>query len=132
MQSYEPTLEAVVFKEINDYEEHLTHEIDQIKERTNLKDVEKQVWINNLEIMKNYRIQRAVNKIYYMHCIENIKNVIKRERIREINTPFYEKYWHVLQTLQGTLEEGRYSVKTDLIVQSNHNNQMMAKLTIGV
>ncbi len=130
MQSYEPKLETIVLKESQAYEEHLNDEIEQIKKRTNLKDIEKQVWINNLEIMKNYRIQRAVNKIYYMHCIESIKRIIKRERIKEIDTPFYEKYWHVLQTLQGNIEEGMESLHTDLQVKYDKDKKMIAKLLV--
>ena len=131
MKLYEPTLEEDTLTEIDGYKEHLEAEIAQIDQRAYLKDVEKQVWVDNLKIMKDYRIQRAVNKIYYMHCINNIKNVINRERIKEINAPFYEKYWHVLQTLQGSLETGRYSVKTKLKVEANENKQMIAKLFMG-
>ena len=132
MQKYEPDLDGEVTAESDKYEEHITQEIDMVKQNRILNSIEKHVWVTNLELMRKYRKQRAVNKIYYMHCINNIKKIIQRENIKEINTPFYEKYWHVLQTLQGSLEEGRYSVKTDLIVQSDDNNRMMAKLTIGI
>ncbi|MEA3499314.1 MAG: hypothetical protein U9R16_09675 [Campylobacterota bacterium] len=132
MEKYEPQLHIEVEDEANSYEKHIDEEIEKVNQNRVLSSIEKQIWIKNIEVMREYRKQRAVNKIYYMHCIKNLKDVIQREKIKEVNTPFYEKYWHVLQTLQGTLEEGRYSVKTDLIVQSNHNDQMMAKLTIGV
>ena len=99
-----------------------------IKSRTNLKESEKIAWVNNLEIMRKYRIQRAINKIYYMHSIELIKEVIQREKIKEIDTPFFEKYWHVLQTIQGALEEGRYSVHTRLEIVKIDDDAMIAKL----
>ena len=129
--NFEPTLEEDTKQEIDGYKKHLEDEINQIQQRAYLKDIEKDIWIKNLKLMKEYRIQRAINKIYYMHCINNIKNVINRERIKEINAPFYEKYWHVLQTLQGNLEVGKYSVKTNLKVELNENNQMIAKLFMG-
>jgi hypothetical protein len=129
MKSYESDLHDNTIKEIAGFKEHLDMEVEQVNQRAYLKDVEKKVWINNLEIMKEYRIQRAVNKIYYMHCINNIKTVINRERIKEIDTPFSERYWHVLQTLQGSLEGGKYPVRTNLRVEPE-NDQMVAKLTI--
>jgi hypothetical protein len=132
MEKYEPNLDIEITSEADKYAEHILEEIQKVKDNKILNSIEKEVWINNLDVMKEYRIQRAVNKIYYMHCINNIRNVIKREGIKEINTPFYEKYWHVLQTLQGVLEEGRDSVKTNLKVEPNDNSQMMAKLYIGV
>ncbi|MCK5111311.1 MAG: hypothetical protein KAQ94_07300 [Arcobacteraceae bacterium] len=128
---YEPGIDKKVEDEAFRYKEHISQEIEKVHENKILKDVEKDVWIKNIEVMKDYRIQRAVNKIYYMHCINNIRNIVKREDIKEIDTPFYEKYWHVLQTLQGTLEEGRYSKHTVLKVIKNEDGQMMAKLTIG-
>ncbi|MEA3553871.1 MAG: hypothetical protein U9R39_05665 [Campylobacterota bacterium] len=132
MKKYEPNLDIEMEKESDDYSEHISDEVQKVKDNNTLSLIEKQVWISNLEVMREYRIQRANNKIYYMHCIKNIKNVVKRESIKCISAPFYEKYWHVLQTLQGMLEEGRDSIKTNLRVQSDENNQMMAKLYIGV
>ena len=131
MKKYEPTLDKEIETEANSYSKHIEDEIQKVNENKILSGVEKQVWINNIEVMREYRVQRAVNKIYYRHCINNIKDVIKRENIKDITTPFYEKYWHVLQTLQGVLEEGRDSKKTNLKVESNKNKQMMAKLHIG-
>jgi len=128
--SYEPTLKDDVVKEELRYEQHLEDEIDTVRNRTELKDIERTAWINNLNIMKSYKIQRAINKIYYMHCVKNISQIIKREKIKEIDTPFYEKYWHVLQTIQGSLSEGRDSVGSNLEIDTK-SSSMTAKLFIN-
>jgi len=130
LNSYSTTLEQDVEDAEKSYTQKIDEEIEHIKMRTNLKETEKNVWVNNLEIMRNYRIQRSINKIYYMQSIELIKEIIKREEIKEIDTPFYEKYWHVLQTIQGALEEGRRSVHTELKIERSNEN-MIAKLIIG-
>ncbi len=130
MQSYELNLEEEVQNEKSAYELKINKEIDAINCRDNLKAIEKKAWINNIKIMKNYRIQRAINKIYYMHCIHKIKEIIKRENIKEIDTPFYEKYWHVLETIRGNLEVGRDSVKTNLHITNQHDGNMIAKLVM--
>ncbi|MGB5866850.1 MAG: hypothetical protein WBG69_03150 [Arcobacteraceae bacterium] len=131
LDSYSTTLEQDVENEEKSYTLKIDEEIEHIKTRDNLKEAEKDAWINNLEIMRKYRIQRSINKIYYMHSIELIKQIIKREKIKEIDTPFFEKYWHVLQTIQGALEEGRNSVHTNLEIQKVGDDQMIAKLFIG-
>jgi len=131
LDAYSTTLEDDVKKAQEFYKNKIDEEIAQIKIRTNIKELEKAAWVNNLEIMRKYRIQRAVNKIYYMQSIHLIKEVIKRERIKEIDTPFFEKYWHVLQTIQGALEEGKNSVKTNLEIVKQDNNTMIAKLFMG-
>jgi len=130
LNSYSTTLEQDVEDAEKSYTQKIDEEIEHIKMRTNLKETEKNVWVNNLEIMRKYRIQRSINKIYYMQSIELIKEIIKREEIKEIDTPFYEKYWHVLQTIQGALEEGRRSVHTELKIERSNEN-MIAKLIIG-
>jgi hypothetical protein len=130
MLSYEPDLKEMVVKEEISYEKHLDEEIAQIESRQDLKSIEIRAWVNNLKLMKKYRIQRATNKIYYHHCVEDIAKVIKRERIKEIDTPFYEKYWHVLQTIQGRISEGRDSVGSELKVESGEKG-MVAKLFIN-
>lgn len=130
MNTYEPNLKETVMQEEIKYEEHLQEEIAHVQLREDLKDIEKETWINNLKIMQPYRIQRAVNKIYYIHCVADIAKVIKREKIKEIDTPFYEKYWHVLQTIQGTLSEGRDSVGSDLKVE-NTPEGMIAKMFVN-
>jgi hypothetical protein len=130
MLSYEPDLKERVIQEEIGYEKHLDEEIEQVKERKDLQPIEIDTWVNNLKIMKKYRIQRAINKIYYQHCVHDIAKVIKREKIKEIDTPFFEKYWHVLQTIQGALSEGRDSVGSDLKVESSDKG-MISKLFIN-
>jgi hypothetical protein len=130
MHSYEPNLNEEVIQEEVRYELHLQDEILHVQERADLKEIEKDIWINNLNIMQQYRIQRAVNKIYYLHCVKDIARIIKREKIKEIDTPFYEKYWHVLQTIQGALSEGRDSVGSDIKIETTDKG-MIAKMFIN-
>lgn len=92
--------------------------------------MEKKTFINNLEIMKDYKIQRAKNKIFYFHVIDTICEVIHREKIKEINTPFYEKFWHILQTIEGELSSNKYKIKSNLdIIQKDEF--LNAKLVIA-
>ncbi len=130
LNAHSPALAETITKEEEYYSLKIADEIKTIEERTNISEGEKKAWIGNLEIMKDYRIQRAVNKIYYVHSISLIKEIIMRENINEIDTPFYEKYWHVLQTIQGAVEEGRYSKHTNLVIVKK-DDTMIAKLLIG-
>jgi hypothetical protein len=128
MLAYEPNLEQNIMREKESYEIKLNDEIEQASQKENLSELQQDILVKNLEIMKDYRIQRAVNKIYYMHNIHEIGEIIKREKITEIDTPFYEKYWHVLRTIQGELAKGKSSIKTDLKIEKNSNDEMVAKL----
>ncbi|MEA3384474.1 MAG: hypothetical protein U9Q20_07385 [Campylobacterota bacterium] len=130
MKSYEPELEKIANDEATNYGLKLEEEIQDIDKNQTINSTEKTAWINNLKIMKEYRVQRAINKIYYMHAIEYISTVIKREHIKEIDAPFYEKYWHVLQTIEGQFSNIKTPISTNLKVEPDKNGELIAKLII--
>ena len=131
MLRFEPTLEKSVIEEKASYAKHLDEEIEHIEHREHMNPLNKEIFLNNYKIMKEYRLQRAVNKMYYMHCIKEIVDVIKKEHIREIDAPFQEKYWHVLQTIEGSLISLKSSLSCDLRIERDKDNNLIAKLFIN-
>ncbi len=130
MLRYEPSLTDSVEAEALTYEKKLNQEMEDIKNQKALSEIEKDVWIKNLEIMKDYRVQRAINKIFYIHSIYEIVEVIKREKIKEIDTPFYEKYWHVLKSIEGTINSQKGSLRANIAVE-NKNGAIKTILRIS-
>ena len=98
-----PNLENIMDEEISSYIIHLDNKEDHINNQVHLTKIEKQAYIANLRIMREYLIQRAKNKIFYEHCIDTIAQSIIHHKIKEIDTPFNEKFWHILQTIEGKL-----------------------------
>ena len=98
-----PNLENTMDEEISAYMIHLDKKEEDINNQTHLSEIEKQTYIANIRIMRDYLIQRAKNKIFYIHCIDTIAQSIIHHKIKELNTPFNEKFWHILQTLEGKL-----------------------------
>ncbi len=132
LSKYENELEEHIKTEVQNYKEKIKCEIESVQKMKNINDIEKNIWIENINIMTDYRIQRAINKIYYMHCINDIKYIILKKRIKEIDTPFNEKFWHVLETIQGALESGKKSVSTKLEEVTLDNGNMIMKLHINI
>lgn len=130
LQQYEAHLEEAVENEEKRYELKIQDEINSVQQNRYLTQIDKDAWCENINIMKEYRIQRAINKIYYIHCINDIKNIIRREKIKEIDTPFDERFWHVLETIEGALETGKNSVATKLQEETNNDGNMIIKLYI--
>lgn len=129
LKQYEPDIQKIAEDEMIEYSHKLDEEIESIDNRALLNPLEKQTLKNNLKLMKDYRIQRAVNKIYYMHTIKDIARIIKREQIKEIDAPFYEKFWHILQTIEGELARHRISSKLKL---TNENDNLKLHLFINI
>ncbi|MBT8349309.1 MAG: hypothetical protein HKP62_07690 [Sulfurovum sp.] len=130
LKYYENDVEECVSKECEKYKKKIKHEIEHIQSLTHLENIDKEVWIKNIEIMKDYRIQRAINKIYYMHCIQNITQVVRHKKIKEIRTPFNKNFFHVLNTLKGALITGKPSLDTKVIEEYDKDNNMILRLVI--
>ncbi len=131
LKCHESGVEEKVKEEGYQYEQKMLQEIETIQNLPHLTDIDKEVWIKNIELMKVYRIQRAVNKRCYIHCIQNIIQVIKNKQIQEITTPFNKSFFHVLNSIRGALIAGKPSLDAKVIEENNKDDHMIVKLSIG-
>ncbi len=129
LTTFYPKLQEIVEKKIDNYITHLDYEKESVENHLLLSDIEKDVYLNNLQIMREYKIQRTTNKIFYFLCIKAITKLIIKNQIKEIDTPFTEKFWHILKSIQGKLFQNK--IKTDLKVL-NINNTLISKLYINI
>ena len=127
--TFHPDLEDTMNKEIESYMNHLDSEENEVKNRINLSTIEKDTFIANLKLMRKYKTQRAINKIFYFHCIETIVETILKYKIKEIDTPFNERYWHILQTIEGKLSTQKISSNLKMI---DENSALKAMLLINI
>ena len=127
--NFHPDLEEVMNKEIDSYTKHLDSEEEAVNNRTILSKIEKEIFIANLKLMRKYKTQRAKNKIFYFHCIETIVEVILKYKIKELDTPFNERFWHILQTIEGNLSTHKISSNLKMIEE---NNVLKAMLLINI
>ena len=131
LKCHESGVEEKVEEEGLQYEQKMQHEIEHIRNLPHLTDIDKEVWIKNIELMKVYRIQRAINKRCYIHCIQNIIQVIKHQKIQEITTPFNKSFFHVLNSIRGALIAGKPSLDAKVIGENDKDNNMIVKLSVG-
>ena len=129
IMKFHPDLEETMKKEMDSYNTHLDNEEESVKNRKDLLDIEKDIFIQNLRLMRNYKIQRAKNKVFYFHYIETIVETIMKHKIKEINTPFNMKFWHILQSIEGKLSSHRIGSSLKVL---NENNSLKAVLSINL
>jgi len=130
LKCHESGVEEKIEEEECHYEEKMLQEIETIRNLQYLTDIDKEVWIKNIELVKGYRMQRAVNKRCYIHCIHNIIEVIKHNNIKEITTPFNRNFFHVLNSICGALITGKPSLDAKVLEENDKDNNMIVKLTI--
>lgn len=131
IKRYEPKLEEHIQIEEKKYELHIQDEIKDVENHKVLNDEEKRVWINNINIMKDYMIQREINKLFYIHLIKAIKDIIKENSVHEIDIDFSLEHWHVLSTISGNLEYGTKSVSTTIKMEVNENKDFFIRMIIN-
>ena len=131
IKRYEPKLEEHIQIEEKKYELHIQDEIKDVENHKVLNDEEKRVWINNINIMKEYMMQREINKLFYIHLIKAIKDIIKENSVHEIDIDFSLEHWHVLSTISGNLEYGTKSVSTTIKMEVNENKDFFMRMIIN-
>lgn len=132
LKRYEARIEESISEECKKYERKRAHEIEHIQQIPYLTDIDKEVWIKNIEIMQQYRVQRAINKMYYMHTIQDIIQVIKDKKIKQISVPFNKNFFHVLNTIKGALITGKPSLEAKVTEEYDKDQIMVLKLTIRI
>ncbi len=130
LKRYEPKLESHIDSEMILYEQHIDEMISEVRELP-LSSEEQDVWIENINIMRRYLIQREINKLYYIHCIKAIKKIIHDDKIAEIDINFTINNWHILESIAGNLEYGAKSIHTEIVVRPDSNGTLMARLLIN-
>ena len=122
LKKYCPDFDELLDKTNHNVEEEIEHNIQRAHESRILKPIEKEVLLNNINMMHDYMIQRSVNKRVYYCAMCALADIVKKDHISYIKTPFTEKFMHVLHSLQGTLVEEKYPIDTKLEILKKDNN----------
>jgi len=126
---YHSDMEITMTEELKSYNLYLEQEKQDVQNQTLLNIEEKQAFLNNLEIMKDYRIQRSKNKLFYIHVIQTIKEQLIEHKIKELKSPFTEQFWHVFHTIQGELSSSKSSINAT--VNTEEEDMLLIKMKIN-
>jgi len=129
LEKYCFNLKTLLDKTNHNVEEEIQHNLQRANENDILNAVEKEVFINNIELMHNYMLQRSVNKSVYYCAMKALADIVKKDHIDHITTPFFQTYMHVLHSLQGTLLAEKFPIDTALDVFGK-DKQLFIKLKI--
>ncbi len=108
-----PNIEEILNKNINIYQKNLHDKRSEINEDKTLLEIEKEIWIKNLDLMEDYEIQRAKNKIVYFLLVDLIITKIKKEKIKKIELPFNMEFCHVLKSIKNELSKNKILSKVE-------------------
>lgn len=114
LKKYCPNMEQLMQKENHHIEEEIKHEIKRARENAILTDEDKIVLEKNIDIMHDYLIQRSINKSIYYCAVDALALIFKEDIIDHIVVPMFQKFFHVLHSVQGSLQRQEVPIDTKL------------------
>ena len=124
-----PNLQSLMKKEDITVEDEIQENIQRADENDVLSQEAIEVLQNNLKIMHDYLIQRAVNKRVYYCAIDALATLLKEDNIDHIIVPMYPKLVHVLRSVQGVLLKEKFPIDTKIDIYKE-DSQLLAKLQV--
>lgn len=109
-----PNYNTLVEQAEKEAENFVSHEKHKVTIRTDLNEAASKAWLSNIELMQDYVKQRRFNKAIYYQIIESLGKLIITHNITQINAPMYQKFVHVLHSLQGVLKNSKQSIDSTI------------------
>ena len=129
LKKYCPDIEKLINKENHNVEDEIKHNIQRANESDTLNDENKRVLKNNIKIMHDYLVQRSINKSVYYCAIDALSDLLKKDHIDHIIVPMFQKYAHVLHSVQGSLRKQKFPIDTKLDIYQE-DGKLLAKLQV--
>lgn len=124
IRRYDPELDREIEERRALIEEEIASQIKHAQENRLLSEVECQVLINNIELLRAYRVQRSINKTVYYSAISTLARIIQKGHIEHITAPMYAKFFHVFHSIQGALNKLHPAIDStiDIYTEEAHLN----------
>ncbi len=108
---------------------YLGYEIKRAKKSRSLSDDEKHAFVNNLNMMRSYMVQRAINKTVYYAIINRLVDVLKKGNIDYVIAPMFQKFAHVFHSIQGVLQNQKEPIYSNMEIYEE-DGRLLTKLDI--
>ena len=129
LSKYCPNLNSLMEQKNSKIEDDIKHDLDRAEDSDMLTDEDKKTLQNNINIMHDYLVQRSINKSVYYCAIEALSQLLKKESISYIITPMFQKFAHVLHSVQGVLLKDKFPIDTKLDIYQD-DGKLLVKLTV--
>ncbi|MEA2098565.1 MAG: hypothetical protein U9P72_00375 [Campylobacterota bacterium] len=129
LKAYCPDINSLIEKENHKVEDEISHNIQRANENTILNSENKEILENNINLMHDYLVQRSINKSVYYCAINALSELVQKDNINYIVVPMFQKFDHVLRSVQGSLLKQKFPIDTKLEVYQE-DGILLAKLQV--
>lgn len=129
LKKFCPEINKLIEKENYHIQDEIEHNVQRAHENSILTDADKMVLENNINIMKDYLIQRSINKSVYYCAINELAELVKKDHIDYIVVPMFQTFAHVLHSIQGSLKKQKKPIDTKIDIYQEEE-KLLVKLQI--
>ncbi|WP_345977967.1 hypothetical protein [Sulfurimonas sp. HSL3-7] len=104
--------------------------VKRVRASTTVTEAERSVYIDNIELMRTYMIQRHINKRVYYAVVAQVVACLRQNRIAYISATMNAGCFHVLNTIQRCLHQQKRPVNS-LLSFEREGDALMVKLSIA-
>ncbi|UFS62795.1 hypothetical protein LOH54_01395 [Sulfurimonas sp. HSL-3221] len=117
-------------RRLSDKAAELDEELRRVQSALSLSAEARAVLRTNLMLMRDYRLQRTVNKSFYYSAAAALVTLVAAKRLRYIQTPFTPEYFHVFHTMEGIIRRRRLALAAQLEVYEE-KGELMVRLALA-
>lgn len=129
LKKYCSNIDSLMERENHNVEEEIERQLIRANESATLKDADKEVLQNNINLMHDYLIQRSINKAIYYCAINALAELLRRGHIDHIIVPMFQKFVHVLHSVEGSLKTHKNPIETKLDIYKE-DGKLLVKLQL--
>lgn len=129
LKKFCPQISALIEKKNHDVQDEIEHNIQRAHENEILSEDDKSTLENNINIMRDYLIQRSINKSVYYCAIDELADIVQKENIDCIILPMFQTFAHVLHSIQGSLKKGKNPLDSKMDIYQE-DGKLLVKLQI--
>ncbi len=122
-------LDTIVKENIEEENRQIDNEIKEAKEDKTLSESEQDALINNIELMRNYRLQYITNATLYDRAVKHLADQVKKTHIDYIIVPMFQRFASILHSVQNEIAQRKIPVDTRMSIYEEHG-KLMAKLEV--
>lgn len=128
-RAYCAEIDKVIDEAENSAKDYVEELLQRAHENTLLDETEREILIKNISMMRNYIIQRAVNKAVYYCVINALAELLKKDNIDYIVAPMFQKFAHVFHSVQGVLINQKVPINSTMEIYEE-DGKLLVKLDV--
>ena len=129
LKKFCPQISALIEKKNHDVQDEIEHNIQRAHENEVLNEDDKTTLENNINIMRDYLIQRSINKSVYYCAIDELAKMVQKEHIDCIIVPMFQTFAHVLRSIQGSLKRQKNPLDSKMDIYQE-DGKLLVKLQV--